>query len=77
MQLKEDSKLPIFSINAGKWTISAPPLPGQKEEQYISFHYLTTDRGFIRVFSLNPKDTRVINHVNLQKSDEESKEEND
>ena len=28
ISVKEGSILPPFAINAGKWTISAPPLPG-------------------------------------------------
>ena len=61
ISVKEGSILPPFAINAGKWTISAPPLPGQKEGQYVSFHNLTTDNGSIRVFSLSPKDYKVYN----------------
>ncbi len=61
IQVKEGSILPAFAINAGKWTISAPPLPGQKEGQYVSYHNLTTDNGSIRVFSLSPKDFKIYN----------------
>jgi len=57
--VKEGSILPPFAINSGKWTISAPPLPGQKEGQYVSFHNLTTENGSIRVFSLSPKDSKI------------------
>ena len=59
ISVKEGSILPPFAINAGKWTISAPPLPGQKEGQYVSFHNLSTDNGSIRVFSLSQKDQKV------------------
>ena len=50
--VKQDSLLYPTNITTGKWTING---------DYVSFHSLVTDNGYIKVFSTKGEDVKVIN----------------
>ncbi len=52
--VKPDSVLFPTNITTGKWTI---------DQDCIAYHSLTSDNGYVKVFSLKESDTRVINSV--------------
>lgn len=49
------------NITAGKWTISAPSVVDRAKKQYVTFHNLSVENGFAKVFSLSSEDTHVLN----------------
>jgi len=70
--VRENAVLHPLSINAGRWTVSAPPTCPQ-DKQYITYHSLTNDNSAcIKVFSVSQDDVHVLNESGRQRDDEEA-----
>ncbi len=73
--VKEGSVLVPSNIASGKWTISAPDTSTSPPTQYVTYHNLTLDNGYAKVFSCRPEDVRVINDTKKDgRHDDESDE---
>jgi hypothetical protein len=73
ISVRDGSILHPLNINAGKWTVSSP---GASGKQQITFHNLSGDsQSCIKIFSLDPRDTHVLNEDKKKRSEEEVQEE--
>ena len=69
ISVREGSILHPFNINAGKWTVSSP---GGTGKQQITFHNLSGDsQSCIKIFSLDPSDTHVLNEDRKKRPEED------